>query len=324
MKILSDKYPIDIILVISYSVIMALLTLFNFKGILFIILGLPLILFIPGYVLIFMLFPTKIKEEGIGLIQRIALSIGFSLAIIALIGVALNFTAGGIQMRSAFLSIFIFILVAGLVGIYRWFSTPYDERFVISFDLSLPKSEQKIDKIITIILVFSIIVAIITLIYVIATPKNMENSTEFYIISPSGKAGNYIRNVNAGENASLIIGLINHEYQTINYTIEIWLINQTNYYNNITMENETVVFNMWFQDKINVMLEHVDAKGLWEPQWEYNYTFSIKEKGEDLKLAFLLFKTPNKDYDNNKDYKDIYEQKISSAYAENYLWINVN
>jgi uncharacterized membrane protein len=50
------------------------------------ILGLPFILFIPGYVLIFVLFPTKKGERGINQLERIGLSFGFSLAITSLLG----------------------------------------------------------------------------------------------------------------------------------------------------------------------------------------------------------------------------------------------
>ena len=82
---------------------------------------------------------------------------------------------------------------------------------------------------------------------------------------------------------------------------------------------------MWFMDKINVILDHTSTniQGVWEPQWEYNYTFNVNKKGENFKLTFLLFKTPTDDYIYNKDYKDITEQKLISAYGETHLWINL-
>lgn len=53
-----------------------------------IILGLPLVLFLPSYALIATLFPRKGDLDGIG---RIALSFGLSIAITLLLGLALNY-----------------------------------------------------------------------------------------------------------------------------------------------------------------------------------------------------------------------------------------
>jgi len=59
-----------------------------------IILGLPLVLFLPGYSLIAALFPRKADLDGI---ERVALSFGLSLAIVPLLGLVLNYTPFGIR-----------------------------------------------------------------------------------------------------------------------------------------------------------------------------------------------------------------------------------
>ena len=51
------------------------------------------------------------------------------------------------------------------------------------------------DRALTIILAISIIVAMVSLVYVIATPKIGEKFTEFYLLSPSGIADDYPRNL---------------------------------------------------------------------------------------------------------------------------------
>ena len=60
-----------------------------------IILGLPLVLFLPGYALIAALFIRKDDLDGI---ERIALSFGLSIAITPLLGLALNYTPFGIRL----------------------------------------------------------------------------------------------------------------------------------------------------------------------------------------------------------------------------------
>ena len=300
MKISFTKYPVDIIICMLWSLILLPIALLNLEGAIRIILGLPFLLFIPGYVLIFALYPTIKTDKGIDIIERIALSFGLSIAIVTLIGLGLDYTPWGIRLEPILISLFIFIIGVGSLAIYRWIITNPDERFTISFDISLPKYEHKLDKALTIILVASIIIAVVSFIYVIVTPKTGEKFTELYILGPGGKAIDYPRNLIIGENATIIIGVINHEYKTINYTIEIWLINQTIVYNESTNKNETIYNHMWFMDKINITLNHksINIGEPWEPQLEYNYTFTINKKGENFKLAFLLFTTPTEDNSN--------------------------
>ena len=267
--------------------------------------------------LIFALFPTKKADRGIDIIERIALSFGMSITA-SLITLGLNYTSWGITLASDLISRFIFVISLGTIGIYRWIKTNPDERFIISFDLSFPKSESKFDKALTIILVISIIIAVSLLIYVLITPKTGEKFTEFYLLGPHDQADEYPKDLMIGENTSVIIGAVNHEYKTVNYTIEIWLINQT------TVENQTVYHHMWFMNKINITLDHtpINTEGPWMPQWEYNYNFSINQKG-NFKLAFLLFTNPTEQYEQIKDYKNIAEQKTNSAYRSLHLWLTV-
>src|SRR5660397_178940 len=77
------------------------------KMILRTLLGIPFILFMPGYTLIAALFPGK---DDLDSIERIALSFGLSIAIVPLIGLGLNFTPFGIRLIPILFSISVFIL----------------------------------------------------------------------------------------------------------------------------------------------------------------------------------------------------------------------
>jgi hypothetical protein len=82
-----------------------------------IVLGLPYVLFVPGYALIAALFPegserpgdqdteatdsepaADIERQGIDGIERVALSFGLSIAVVPLVGLVLNFTTWGIRL----------------------------------------------------------------------------------------------------------------------------------------------------------------------------------------------------------------------------------
>jgi uncharacterized membrane protein len=293
------------------------------NDILRILLGLPFLLFIPGYILLSALFPTKKTIKGIDGMERIALSFALSLAIIPLLGLILNYTPWGIRLESILLSLFFFVIIVSILAIIRWKTTDPKDRFIIFFNISLPKSQNKLDTILIIFLIISIIITLIAFIYVISMPRAGQPFTEFYLLGPTGKATEYPHILNIGENASVIIGLANHEYKTINYSIEIWLINQTTYYNQSIHSNETIYTHMWFIDKIVLTLNHTaTSEKEWKMQWEYNYIFQIKRKGE-YKLTFLLFTTPTEKYIPYEDYKSIAQQKIAAAYERTHLELNV-
>jgi uncharacterized membrane protein len=326
MKHVFTRYPLDLLLCVLVSVFILPLVLFHVDQTLRVLFGLPFILFIPGYVLIFVLFPMKKTEKGIDGIERIALSFGLSIAVVPLIGLILNFTPWGIRLEPILLSLFGFIIIVGLLGWYRWTKTNPTERLAVSLTISMPKSENRIDRLLTIILGIAIVVAIAALMYVIIAPKTGEKFTEFYLLNTERRADDYPTNLTVGEDASVIIGVVNHEYRPITYTVEVWLINQTTVYDNATQNNETLYNHAWFMDSVTVMLNHtaVDIEAAWEPQFEYNYTFNISQKGTDLKLVFLLFTTPTDISLYNRDYKDSIAEKITNAYREIHLFVTVS
>jgi uncharacterized membrane protein len=306
-----------------WSLILLPIALFDLDETLRIILGLPFIIFIPGYILIFSLFPTKKTDRGIDLLERVTLSFGFSIAIIPLIGLGLNYTSWGIRLESILLCIFVFIIFVGTLAIYRWFNTNTDDRFRISLDLSRLKSKGKLNNILTVLIIISILMALMVVAYTSITVTKNEKFTEFYILPTDRNTTHYLKNLNIGEKYNLILGVLNHEYKTIDYVIEIWLINQSIYYNELENENETIINSMWFIDKIPITLGHKDFEKTLTTQWEYNYSLYINKIGS-FKLVFLLFTSPTGPYSKDVDYADIAEEKTSNAYRENHLWIDVN
>ena len=328
MKVSFDRYPVTIIISLILTFLDLIIILFGVTGQLRIIFGLPIILFIPGWVLVFALFPTKKTEKGIDNVERIALSFGLSIAVVPLIGLLLNYTPWGIRTIPIILSLALFIFLFGLFAIYRWYNTNEDIRYILTIDINLPKGKNKIDKSLNIIIIILIIISLSLLAYAIISPKEGEKFTEFYLLGPNHIADDYPSYLLAGENAEIIIGVVNHEYKMVDYTVEIWLSNQTTTYNNASKENITVYNNLWFLEKINMTLDHVpiDLEKTWEPQWEYNYTFNITKKGS-FKLVFLLYTSQTPSYFKDYDYKRLalekLDSKYTSAYRSTHIWINV-
>jgi uncharacterized membrane protein len=328
VKVSFDRYPVTVVISLIITFIDLIIILFGVTGQLRIIFGLPIILFIPGWVLVYALFPTKKTEKGIDNVERIALSFGLSIAIVPLIGLVLNYTPWVINTIPIILCLSLFIFLFGLFAIYRWYNKKEDIRYILTIDINFPKGKTKIDSSLNIIIIILIVISLSLLVYAIISPKEGEKFTEFYLLGPNRIADDYPSYLLTGENAEVIIGVVNHEYKPIDYTVEIWLSNQSTIYNNISKENFSVYNNLWFLDKINVKLDHVpiDLEKKWMPQWEYNYTINITKKGS-FKLVFLLYTSPTisylKNYDYNKLAKDKVDSEHTTSYRSTHIWVNV-
>jgi uncharacterized membrane protein len=235
-------------------------------------LGLLMVLFVPGYTLIAALFPRKEDLDGI---ERVALSFGLSIAVVPLMGLGLNYTPWGIRLTPVVISISLFTIAMSAAAYLRRMSLPFNERFSVEFmkGFETIKSEisegdrSRIDRALTVLLVLSIILSVSALAYVIVTPKQGEKFTEFYILGPNGKAYDYPTKVLAGNKSTVIVGVVNHEYSTINYTM--WL----------RFDNKTI-------QEQRMMLENNQT-------WERPVTYALSHPGNEQKLEFLLYKGNN-------------------------------
>jgi len=93
-----------------------------------IILGLLLVLFLPGYSLISALFPANDDLDGI---ERIALSFGLSIAVVPLLGLALNYTPFGIRLVPILVVLSVFTVSLAVIAGVRRQGLPDGERFVV-------------------------------------------------------------------------------------------------------------------------------------------------------------------------------------------------
>jgi len=307
-----------------WSIILLPFILLDMMETIRIALGLPFLLFIPGYLLIFILFPRKKEYNSIQGLERIGLSLGFSIALVSLVGLFLNYTPWGIRLEPILITLFFLTEILGAIAIYRWKITKREERFTISLTTAPPTSNNKSNIILSIILVLSICVASTSIMYIIIAPVTGESFTEFYILSQDRNVSHYPQDILAGQNTTFTLGLLNHEYTTMDYTIEIWLIDESVVFNESTKENDTIYNHAWFMNKTDIQLQHTDItnKENQTIKWEYNYTFTINKIGF-FKLVFLLFTTPSEHFDIEHDYKGSIDARIKNAYRELHLWFYV-
>jgi hypothetical protein len=83
-----------------------------------IVFGSLFVLFLPGYSLIEALYP---REDELSPLERLALSIGLSLALVPLVGLVLNYTPWGIRLNPIMAALSTLTLALLLVASYRKF-----------------------------------------------------------------------------------------------------------------------------------------------------------------------------------------------------------
>ncbi|NIQ79815.1 MAG: DUF1616 domain-containing protein, partial [Anaerolineae bacterium] len=131
-----------------------------------IILGAPFVLFFPGYTLVAALFPGKDDPEGI---ERVGLSLGLSIAVLPLMGLALNYTPLGITLFSTLVSATLFMLVTCGIAYFRRGRLPAEERFVLRIELDVAgwRRGGLLDKSLTAALALSVVGALGTFLFVL-------------------------------------------------------------------------------------------------------------------------------------------------------------
>jgi len=77
------------------------------------------------------------------------------------------------------------------------------------------------NRVLSIILVITITGALGALGYVIAAPKVGERFTEFYVLGLEGKAIDYPAELKLGEEARVMVGIVNHEREDMSYRLEV-------------------------------------------------------------------------------------------------------
>lgn len=258
------KLKNDLAFIVALSLLLAVIIAFQNSGVARVVLGLPYVLFFPGYCLIAALFPAKNDLDGI---ERVALSFGLSVAVTPLIGLVLNYTPWGIRLVPIFISLFVFITAMSAVAFYRRRKLPVEERYFPAVEVSLPRWSglSGLDKVLTVVLVMAVLFAAGSIYYVVTTPKTGEKFTEFYILGMGGKAEGYPREIKAGEKGEVILGIANHEYAKISYFVETRIDGE-----------ETGRLGP-------VELGH-------EEKWEEPLAFSPARPKKEVKVEFLLYR----------------------------------
>lgn len=254
-----------------------------------IFLGILMVLFLPGYAIVAALFPGKDSISGD---ERVAYSIGLSVALVPFIGYGLLYTSWGMNIGPLMISISGLILVMCAVALFRRNRLPDEMAFSVPLSSlyrlpmrSLSGKSSRLESALRILLLVSVLVSAVSVAYVLVNPKQGVGFTEFYILGPDGGSSGYPTSLSIGDSGSVIVGVVNQEERTVDYRLEVLLDGSP-----LPLQPE----------EESISLENNE-------RWERTVSFTPDVSGNNMKLEFLLYK----------------DTGPSEPYREVYLWLDV-
>jgi len=124
---------------------------------------------------------------------------------------------------------------------------------------------NRLNRVLFFTLAIAIVGVVIASVYVITTPKFEDRHTGFYILGPGKKAADFPKELQVGEEGKVILGIVNQEYKTMRYHLEVKIRGDTLY------EGSTII------------LGHGE-------EWEQEVSFSPDKVGKRQKVEFVLSK----------------------------------
>lgn len=303
------------------------------------ILGLPLLLFVPGYVLLAALFPlTKddapdVDTDSTGILStqgsvtpsptgsgtmgridlpaRLALSFGMSLSLLPVIGLFLSLAPVSTGLLSLLAVISGIVLVGGGLALVRRNQAPAMTRFepdpwrtVTESVRGVFHGRTTVDTALNVALVVAVLATTATVGLGLTVPNQGDSFTEVTLLteneSGSYSLADYPRNLTAGESTEMVLEVHNAEGEAVDYTAVVQLQRVETSNTSTTVEERQTVARLE---------ERVPAGETQRLQHEVTPEMT----GSSLKLTYLVYREPPPA-----------EPNVDSAYRTLHLWVNVS
>jgi len=289
------------------------------------VVGLGFVTVVPGYALVSALFPeadqssfrrgtdphamVATDRRDISGVERAALSLGLSIAVVPLIGLALNFTPWGIQLVSIMGALSAFTLSVTAVAMGRRLALAPAERFQVwlfpyrSWLHRLEAPDTRFGALLNLTLVVAILFAAGTVGFALATPSPADATTEFYLLTENEDGelvtADYPDELVAGSPARLIVGIDNLEFEPVEYTVLVQLqeVERTDEDVSVLERRELARF---------------EPSLATDETWRRSHEITPTMAGEDLRIQYLLYRGNPPE-----------EPTAETAYRTLHLWVDV-
>lgn len=322
------RFPADVVAVTGYAVVAtATLAVAQPGAALRVALGLPLLVFAPGYVLVAALFPAdggrgapgsagRAGGARLGAVggvapgERLALSVGASLALLSVLAVALSAVPGGYAESTVLGTVAGFTVLVGALAGARRLRVPPEERFSVPYSrwlsaahAGLVGADSRADAALNVALAAGVVVALGAVGFGVASPVDGEAYTGFAVLTENESgdlvAAGYPAELTAGATLGLTVAVENHEGRETAYTLVVEL-------QRVNVDDGAVtVVETQELDRHGVVLGPGE-------RWQQRRQLRPTMVGEELRLALYLYRG-EAPADPGPD----------SAYRRLHLWVDV-
>lgn len=191
-----------------------------------ILVGVPFVLVAPGYVVVAALFPGTDGDGGLDGVERAALSVATSIALVPLVGLAIHFSVG-LTVVTAYLGITALTLAGATVAVRRRASLPPGDRLAIPYRSWFERGRTELRAVRrgepgSVVLAGSLLLASVGVGVALVAPPPGDGYTEFYLLTEDRtgdlEAADYTEFA-PGETRSLYVGVGNREREQTVYTV---------------------------------------------------------------------------------------------------------
>lgn len=258
------------------------------------VLGMPLVLFLPGYALLAALYPAAGNRDrgdrstrGIDVTTRLGLAVPVSLAVVILTIAPLAWTPWGFGHVPILVVLVIVTVFCVIIAAIRRQSR--DDRFRFPPERwratkTRIRSAGALQTGITFLLIGSILLAVIAISFALAMPPAAEGSTQFYLatMADDGEviSSDYPREFVAGQPESLVVGVENNHDVNRSYTVivvlEVLAVD----------EPEQAVTDQ-------EILETIETGDLASDEiWEHEHDIEIDRDEPSIRISYYLYEEP--------------------------------
>lgn len=304
----TDWWFLDLALVIAVTGLLALgLFTVAVPGPIRVLLGVPFLLFLPGYALVAILYPDEsdgeyptfddentglksplVSDGGLESIERLILSVVASVAVVPVVALVASVTPWGITARPVIVGIALVTVLLSLFAIVQRYRCPPERRFSLSpspsallfspdrdsFGRSAPNPA-----VYNVIFLGAIVLLLVSAGFAVANPPEHDGYTEFYMETEEVDGETeviYDDALNAGESQPMTVYVTNEEHEERSYTT-VAVLQQVSYEEDgVTVHEEDVLTS----ESTTVADGETNEQTL-----EIEPTMT----GDDLRLVFLLY-----------------------------------
>lgn len=283
-----------------------------------ILVGIPALLFVPGYVLVAAAFPGRSDPDDretdrgrtIDLVERAALSFGMSVALVPLFALAVG-SGWGLSLPVALTGYTVLLGVGVAFAAVRRLRLPPQSRHRVparawAADLrrSFRSPESAFEGAANIALALAVLLAVGAAGFAVATPYWSGPSSTFYLATENENGtlstNDYPTSFTPGEGQPLVAGIVNDEEQTQQYTVVVALERVEDGSDGVTVVESNEI------DRLQA--DVADGE-----EWTQRHTVTPEMTGEDLRLHYYLYRGGSAPA----------QPDAESAYRDTYIWIDV-